>query len=130
MTWRAATIEDAAAIIRLWEVTDRLLGKQDKPMLFARPVMLTMVAEDPNGKIVDAFYVEATVDITKIGASRRGFEGTIPIAEDIRAWLKSRGIHMARICVPLSIVERMSEGLKTLKFWPSNGLLSHWVRRL
>lgn len=130
LTWRAATFDDVPVILRLWKTTDRLLGEQDKPMLFARPVLLTLVAEDDAGRIVDALYLEATVDITKIGCSRSGFEGALPLAEDLRQWLRSRGFRMARITVPIKLRDRMAAVLRGFKFWPSDELLSHWIRRL
>ena len=130
LTWRAATFADVPAILRLWKATEKLLGAQDKPMLFARPVLLTLVAEDANGRIRDALYVEATIDVTKIGCSQAGFEGALPIAEDIRLWLKGRGFRTARICVPLKLKERMREVLRTFRFWSADESLSHWIRRL
>lgn len=130
LTWRAATEHDVPSILRLWKVTERLLGKQDKPMLFARPVLLTLVAEDQNGRIVDALYVEATVDITKIGCSREGFEGALPLAEDIRAWLTGRGFRIARICIPKKLRMTMAPVLRAFRFWPADFELSQWIRRL
>jgi hypothetical protein len=67
VTCHLGTLEDLPAIYDLWECRERILGPQDKPMLFARPVVLTLVAEDESGKIVDAVYFEATIDVTKIG---------------------------------------------------------------
>jgi hypothetical protein len=130
ITWRAATFDDVPDILRIWKTTERILGPQDKPMLFARPVLLTLVAETDAGEIVDALYLEATVDITKIGCSRLGFDGALPLAEDLRSWLRGRGYRMARITVPVKLRRKMAGVLRQFKFWPSDGILSHWIRRL
>lgn len=129
LTWRLATIDDIPEILALWRVTDRLLGKQDKPMLFAPPVMLTMVAEDDAGKIVDALYCEAVLDVTKIGCSRAGFDGAEAVVEDLRKWAAHRSFRLARIAIPRRLLGAMEGVLRRFGFHCADEF-SHWVRRL
>jgi hypothetical protein len=130
LTWRLATIDDIPDILRLWRVTERLLGKQDKPMLFAPPVLLTMVAENDQGEIVDAFYCEAVIDVTKIGCSRSGFEGCEVLIEDLRQWARHRSFRLARIAIPTKLKNLMAATLKKFGFSCVDSGLSHWARRL
>lgn len=129
LTWRLATVEDIPEILRLWRVTDRLLGPQDKPMLFASPVLLTLVAEDGGGKIVDALYCEAVLDVTKIGCSRAGFDGAEVIVEDLRQWAARRSFRLARIAIPRALIGAMESVLRRFGFACADEF-SHWVRRL
>jgi hypothetical protein len=130
LTWRLATVEDIPDILKLWRTTEKLLGKQDKPMLFAPPVLLAMVAEDDHGKICDAFYCEAVLDVTKIGCSRRGFEGSEVIVEDLRKWAARRSFRLARIAIPKKLAGVMAATLKLFGFSCVDDNLSHWARRL
>lgn len=92
--------------------------------------MLTLVAEDSSGKIVDALYCEAVLDVTKIGCSRGGFEGAEVVVEDLRAWAKRRSFRLARIAVPKVIASRMAKTLERFGFVDADSWFSHWVRKL
>lgn len=130
LTWRLATLEDVPAIIALWMTTDKLLGPQDKPHLFAFPVLLTLVAVDEDGKIMDAVYFEGEVSVTKIGASKDGFEAFAPVVEDARNWLKAIGFRLARITIPAELQAVMAPTLRSYGFVNTCSKFAHWVRRL
>lgn len=131
LTWRLATVDDLPAILKLWRAKERFLGcAQDLPPLFSRPTLLTLVAEDVEGRIVDGLYVEAIVDVTKLGISSLGFESTIAIADDIADWLKERGFRLASIVAPKRLVSRMAAVLEKMGFTSKAERSSYWSRRL
>jgi hypothetical protein len=111
LTWRMMRIEDAPRVLDLWAEMDRKLGRQDKPNLFALPVLLTLVAEDEAGDIVTALYGEAVVDLTLIGMDRRAMESTAELTRPLGGFLRSQwGIRAVRVLVPM----RLRKGMKRL----------------
>lgn len=131
LTWRLATVDDLPAILKLWRTKERFLGrKQDMPPLFARPTLITLVAVDDNGVIRDGLYVEATVDVTKLGCSQDGFESTLAVYEDIADWLKDRGFRLASIVTPKKLATRMSALLTKMGFQSKEDRSAYWSRQL
>ena len=131
LTWRLATIDDLPAIMGLWKAKERFLGcKQDMPQLFARPTLIVMVAENEAGVIVDGLYIEATVDVTKLGCSAEGFESTLAVADDLGDWLKSLGFRMASIVVPKKLTGRMARLLEKMRFSSTERRSVYWRRFL
>lgn len=131
LTWRLATIDDLPAIMGLWKAKERFLGcKQDMPQLFARPTLIVMVAENEAGVVVDGLYVEATVDVTKLGCSAEGFESTLAVADDLGDWLKSLGFRMASIVVPKRLSGRMGAILRKIGFHSKEERSAYWSKRL
>ncbi len=94
-----ATVNDLPEIEALWEALDARLGPQDRPDLFANPVVLTLVAEDARGQIVDAVYGEATIEWTMIGGTRRGAQALPPLVETLKQFCGER-VRYARVLVP------------------------------
>lgn len=131
LTWRLATLDDLPAILKLWKAKERFLGcAQDLAPLFSRPTLITLVAEDADGNIVDGLVAEAHIDITKLGVSRTGFESTIAVADDIADWLKERGFRMASIVVPKSLSSRMAGVLTKMGFRSKESRSVYWSKRL
>ena len=131
LTWRLATVDDLPAILKLWRAKERFLGKkQDMPPLFSRPTLITLVAENEACRIVDGLFVEATVDVTKLGCSKDGFESTTAVCDDIADWLKERGFRLASIVVPKLLASRMSAVLKKMGFRSTDGRSVYWSRHL
>src|ERR1035437_3948435 len=98
LTWRLATADDLLAMRRIKNVTERFLNQRQKvPPLLSSPVLLTLVAENEKGKVVDVLYVESQVEICKMGCTQAGFEGTTGLAEDLHEWLKGVGFKSANI---------------------------------
>jgi hypothetical protein len=111
LTWRMMRIEDAPRVVDLWREMDRKLGKQDSPNLFALPVLVTLVAEDELGEIVEALYGEAVIDLTLIGCDRRAMASTVELTGPLGSFLKSQwNIRAVRVLVP----RRLRAGMKRL----------------
>ena len=72
LTWRLATADDLGSINRLKNVSERFLGQpQRNPSLFRMPVLLALVAENEQGKIVDCIYLEAQVELVNYKGTER-----------------------------------------------------------
>jgi hypothetical protein len=90
--------------------------KAQLPDLFAPPVVLTLVAEDEDGRIVDGAFLEAMIDVTKIGARPGGFQSLTGIAGELAAFARSRKFRRVTAAMPVKASERMAEGLKRAGF--------------
>lgn len=131
LTWRLATSEDQPAIDRIREASERLLSeKQKAPNLFAAPVLLALVAEDAAGNVVDVLYLEAQVEVVKMGCSSESFTATMDIENDLYAWLRGIGIKRATVRTRASLKERMRSVLSSLGFECEDESFSHWTRHL
>ena len=131
LTWRLATPEDVPRIRHLGKIMERFLGlKQDFPDMFARPVLLCLVAENEAGQIVDGLYIEAKAEILKINCTARGYAGMEEIKDDLQNWLKGIGFRYANIVAPRKIKGKMLPQLKRMGFWEIGSRFSHWMRRL
>ena len=117
LTWRLAVPDDLLAIRKLRNISHRLTGEpQRNPRLFSMPVLLTLVAEDETGKVVDCLYVEAIAELVKMGCGPDSFAEMAGLEEDLSMWLKS-------ICIRTVIAtslpehkERMTPGFLSLGF--------------
>ena len=131
MVWRLAMPEDQPAIDRIRETSERFLNETQKaPNLFAAPVMLALVAEDANGNVVDLLYLEAQVEVVKMGCSSESFTATMDIEKDLYAWLRGAGIKTATVRVRRTLKERMRSVLSFLGFECEDDEFSHWTRHL
>lgn len=108
ITWRLAVIEDMPRLTELWDNMDKRLGKQDRPDLFAMPVVLTLVAEDEHGIIVSGLYGEAVIDFTGIGTDRRAMLTASEIIPTLHEFLLERTIRVVRVLVPKRVAKGMS----------------------
>lgn len=107
-------IEDAPRVIELWREMDGKLGQQDKPNLFAMPVVITLVCEDEQGVIQSAIYGEAVVDFTAIGTDRGAMTGVHEIFPELARHLSERSIRIVRVLVPKYLARGMARVLPTL----------------
>lgn len=131
LRWRLATPEDEPAIDRIREASERLLNeKQKAPDLFSAPVMLALVAEDLTGNVVDALYLEAQVEVVKMGCSSESFTATMDIEKDLYAWLRGLGIKRATVRTRSSLKEVMRPILSFLGFECEDDDFSHFTRDL
>lgn len=131
LTWRLAQPSDLPAIRKLRNIAERFLGcPQKNPRLFDMPVLLTLVAENEKGQIVDALYVEAQVELVKIACRARGFEESAGLEEDLSHWLRSIGIRTVLATTPPKLKDRMRGVFEALGFRLQDGWLSYWKRRL
>ena len=131
LTWRLATPNDLPAIRRLRNVTERFLKQpQRNPQLFSLPVLLSLVAENEHGRIVDLVYVEAHVEVVKVACSAVGLEESFALDEDLSAWLRSIGFRTALVTTNHRLKPRMADELKAAGFKCMDALFSHWKRRI
>lgn len=117
LTWRIAVPEDMPAIERIWRAKAMVLGvKAPLPDLFAPPVILTLVAEDERGRVVDGAFLEAVVDVTKIGARPGGFRSLAGIAEELACFVRSRKFRRVTAAMPRKVSDKMADGLERAGF--------------
>ena len=129
LTWRLAVPDDLPAIRRLRNASERFLNQpqRDTP-LFSSPVLLTLVAEDEPGRIVDALFVESQVEIVKIGCSEAGFAETAGLEADLSAWLRGIGFKRANVKMVHVLREKMGAVLGAMGFSCGDDEFSHWSR--
>ena len=131
LTWRLATPDDLPRIRKMRNTTERLLHqRQDQIGLFSPPVLLTLVAENEHGKIIEALYVESIVEIRKISCTTSGLEETAGLEADLYQWLRGIGFKQAIINTNHGLRERMRPVLEKLGFKCQDGIFSRWTRRL
>lgn len=131
LRWRLATPDDLPAIRRLRNASQRLTGEpQRNPALFDMPVLLTLVAENQDGKIVDALYLEAQVELVKIGCSPDGLAEIAGLEEDLSIYLKSIGIRTVLATTLVTRKDKMADGLISLGFKSCEGFWRYFKRHL
>ena len=131
LTWRLSTTDDLPRIRKLRNVTERFLHQRQSQIgLFSPPVLLTLVAENEHGKIVDCLYVQSIVEISKITCSEDGLEETAGLAEDLHNWLRGIGFKQAIINTNHGLREHMRPVLEKLGFKCQDGMFSRWTRHL
>ena len=131
LTWRLATPDDLPRIRKMRNISERFLHqKQSQIGLFSPPVLLTLVAENEHGKIVDCLYVQSIVEISKISCIEAGFEETAGLEADLYAWLRGIGFKQAIINTNHGLRERMRPILEKLNFKCQDGMFSRWSRHL
>jgi galactitol-specific phosphotransferase system IIC component len=98
------------------------------PDLFASPVVLTLVAEDQRGRVVDGVFFEAVIDCTKLSARPGGFRSLTGIAAELGAFFKSRSFRRTLAAMPPRISDKMEDGLKRAGFFRETlHLWSKWL---
>jgi|ERR1700744_6449582 len=140
VTWRIARPKDIQAIDELLEEKDRALrimgvlpvGRHSpRPAMMSFPTLITLVAENDQGIVVDGLFIEAVADMTKMSLREDTFAGLSDgLADDLAAWLKSRRFRLVNVVVPKRFGNRMSGRLLEMKFIPSATRFLHWFRRL
>jgi hypothetical protein len=130
LTWRCALPQDMFAMERLWKAKGRVVGNDDRPDLFAWPVVLTLVAEDDQGFIVDGVFLEAVVDVTKIGCSPEGFESLVGIAPELAGFVASRKMRFVYAILPTRLDRVMGKLLKLAGFEDRGKMQSVWAKRI
>lgn len=129
LTWRVAVPEDMPAITRMWEIKARLIGsKCELPDLFRTPVVLTLVAEDHWGRVVDGVFFEAVIDCTKLSAKPSAFRSLTAIAAELGAFFRGRKFRRVMAAMPKNASERMADGLTKAGFEQQQ--LCLWERNL
>jgi hypothetical protein len=96
--------------------------------LFELPILLTLVAENECGKIVDAIVIEAQVEVIKLSCTKAGFEESDKLQEDLAPWLRSLGFRTALATTPLELKEKMEPGLVRSGFRCLDRTLTYFAR--
>ncbi len=130
LVWRVALPEDAEGLEALTAMTDARYGQQDRPDFFEKPVLLTLVAEDASGVIVDGLYIELVADITKLTSNRNGFAAYPLLLPVIGGFLESRHVRVAQMSVLQRWTAAMAISLKKMGMMRTDGIFSHWVRKV
>ena len=131
LTWRLAVPDDLPRIRRLRNISERFLGMpQRDTRLFSMPVLLTLVAENERGKIVDCIYMEAQVEVVKIGCDAGAFEESGALNEDLGRWLRSIGIRTVLVTTTERTEKRMTSFLHKLCFHRAEAMFRYWKRHL
>lgn len=131
LTWRLATPDDLPRIRRLRNISERFLHQRQSQIgLFSPPVLLTLVAENEHGRIVDALYVQSIVEISKIACTEAGLEETAGLEEDLYAWLRGIGFKKAIINTNHGLREHMKPVLEKLGFRCADDTFARWTRHL
>lgn len=130
LTWRIALPQDIPALTLLLDSAHMMVGSQERPDFFAFPVVLTLVAENPDGIIVDGLYVEMEAYIRKIGLSRQGMISAEALVPMLGSFLVSRKIRLGRVAVPKRLARIMAGSMKRMGLTDVTDKFSHWVMRL
>lgn len=131
LTWRLARGSDYAAIRRLRNISERFLKHPQRGLSpFKAPVLLTLVAENEKGKVVDALMVEAQVELIKTACTAAGFEESAGLADDLSNWLRSLGYKRVIAAAPPKLADRMADFLMRLGFRPQAGRVDYFTRPL
>jgi hypothetical protein len=131
LTWRLATPVDLPAIRRLRTISERFLGQpQRNAPLFSMPVLLTLVAENERGKIVDCVFLEAQVEIAKMACTAESLTELGGLEEDLSKWLRTIGIRTVLATTLAGPKGKMARALDGLGFKCCERVWTYWRRLL
>lgn len=131
LTWRAALPKDVGWINDVIDDTEQhLRADQDRPDPFAFPILLTLVAEDAEGRIVDALEIELVADIRKLGLDRRSFSAWEKLLPVIGQFLQERRVRVAHISTRKRWARLMAPALRAMGFETTDGKITHWLRKV
>ena len=104
--------------------------QQRNNQLFTMPTLLTLVAENERGKIVDCLSIEAQVELVKMGCSPESLAELAGLEEDLSTWLRSIGIRTVLATTLAERKDKMAAGLQALRFHCADRVFSYWRRHL
>ena len=130
LRWRIAVLEDLPFLTRLLDAAHLMAGAQERPDFFAFPVVLTLVAENIDGVIVDGLYVEFEAYIRKIGLSRQGMLSAEALVPMLGSFLVSRKIRIGRVAVPVRLAKVMRASMERMGLVEVSRMFSHWAMKL
>lgn len=112
------------------EMKDRIGVTPDCPDMFAPPVIVTLVAEDESGTIVQGLYMEMVVDLTMLGLHREAFDSAEVLLPTLAGLAFSRRIRTGRVTTLRSMRSRVRKMLEKVGFRTDAGAVDHWVFRV
>ncbi|HEV2709141.1 MAG TPA: hypothetical protein VGU67_02910 [Edaphobacter sp.] len=130
LRWRIALEKDLPALTRLLDVAHSMMGAQERPDFFAFPVVLTLVAENVDGIIVDGLYIEFEAYIRKIGLNRQGMLSAETLVPMLGSFLVSRKVRIGRVAVPARLSRVMRDSMRRMGLIDVSQSFSHWCMKL
>lgn len=130
LRWRIAEEKDLPALTFLLDAAGQMMGPQERPDFFAFPVVLTLVAENTDGLIVDGLYVEFEACIRKIGLNRQGMISAEALVPMLASFIVSRKVRIVRVTVPKRLAKIMRASMERMGMIDVTEKFSHWVRKL
>jgi len=131
LTWRPAVPADLPAIRRLRNVSERFMGMpQRDTTLFSMPTLLTLVAENEKGRIIDCIYLESQVELVKMACSPESLAEIAGLEEDLSKWLRSIGIRTVLATTLAGPKGKMAAALDGLGFKCCDRVWSYFKRHL
>lgn len=130
LTWSVAQEKDLPELHRLLDKAHMMMGPQERPDWFAFPVILTLVAKDQYGAVVDGLYVELEGYLRKIGLNKQGMLSLEALVPMLGSFLVSRKIRLARIAVPKRLAKIMRGTVERCGFTDVTEKFIHFVRQL
>lgn len=130
LVWRVALPRDSEGMLRLLERVEQRFGPVDRPDPFSPPVLVTIVAENELGEIVDGLYVELVAEIVKFSDSRRAFSAYPLLLPHIGALLQARKVRIAQMFVRTRWERVMRPALMKMGFVSSTATYRHWLRKV
>lgn len=127
-TWRMARPEDLLRVGQVWHEQEQRTGKAARLDLMKMPVVLTLVAENAAGEIVEALYGEATIEWASIGLEKAALETVGEIFPDLARFCGERDVRICRVVAPrrlAKLVSRFLPGMKRI-----DGDSAHFVFRI
>lgn len=130
LRWRIAEEKDLPALTRLLDSAHMMMGAQERPDFMAFPVVLTLVAENPEGVIVDGLYVEMEACIRKIGLNRQGMKSAEALVPMLASFIVSRKVRIVRVTVPKRLAKIMRGSMERMGMIDVTDRFIHFVRKL
>lgn len=130
LRWRIALEQDLPALNHLLDTAHMMVGPQERPDFFAFPVVLTLVAEDADGIIVDGLYVEMEAYIRKIGLNKTGMLSAEALVPMLGSFLVSRKIRIGRVAVPARLARVMRDSMRRMGLVDVSNTFTHWAMKL
>jgi hypothetical protein len=97
LTWTATTPEDIPELMKCVRFLERYCGPQGVPSLFQWPVILSLVARDEQGEIVDGCYIEMIAEIAKLGFTKEGVEDFLDLKPSLVGFMRAKKIRVAQV---------------------------------
>lgn len=123
---------DIAAVTALHQDQIAKYGKDkvgDMPNLLHKPVVLALVCEHA-GKIIDAYYFEAVLELCGVGCSPRAAVALKHASNGLFEHFKKRGFRMMRTFIPREVAEPVGEQLELTGFKPQDEFYAHFLKDL
>lgn len=114
-TWRLARLEDMLRVYQLWSEQDARMGDSPRVDLMNMPVVLTLVAENASGEIVEALFGEATFEWISVGLERDALQTVNELFPALERFSAQRSVRVCRVNVPrrlARLVRRFLPGLR------------------